>query len=83
MFIESIRSGDRKAANSTGEVWIKRLDYDLSDNLIYQGVSDDPLSADSDETWTIAKYTYSGDNITLIEYRTAVAWEDRAILNWV
>lgn len=84
MFLEPIRSAERFAANYSGEVWIKLLDYDVDGQLIYQGVNPSPTADQDAETWSIAKYTYDGDGqLTSIEYRIASSWTDRAILDWI
>lgn len=67
---------------SGGENQQQRLEYDASNHIIYQGWAQ-PGQADTDITWRIRKFTYSGDNVTNIQFATgspafAFQWTARA-----
>lgn len=52
---------------SGGENLQQIFDYDGSNHVIFQGWSQ-PGQGISDATWRIRKLTYSGDNITNIQF---------------
>jgi len=62
------------------------LDYDTSDNLIYQGQAN-PGASKSASVWRIKKFTYSTGNLTDIQFadgndRFDNIWDDRVSLNY-
>lgn len=79
-FLKTIKSADRHA-DSAGDINVELFEYS-SDLLIYRGVNNDLNALTSADTWHIAKYTYTGTNVTQIEYISDVAWDDRATLDW-
>jgi hypothetical protein len=69
-------------ANAFGTHQFKqRIEYSGS-NPIYVGTAD-PSAAEGDEVWQIKKLTYSGDNVTEINFAQSTAefkfsWTNRA-----
>lgn len=62
------------------------FDYDGSNHLIYQGWAQ-PGQATSASVWRIRKLTYSGDNVTNIQFPSgspafAYVWDDRVSLSY-
>lgn len=68
--------------------YTKRYDYDGSSNLIYEGWAKASLgAATSAASWAIKKYTYTGSNLTLVQWspldsfgipKEASIWDNRA-----
>jgi len=56
--------------------------YDGSGNLIYRCENDLHGAATSATNWTITKYTYGANGITIIEKLTGSV-DNRAALSWV
>lgn len=84
-FLKEIRTSDRFAGEA-GEIKVEKLDYNVSDRVIYRGVNASEHPDEGDLSWYIAKYTWSGENLVQTEYRSGVAWADRAELlggRWV
>lgn len=75
-------------ADAPPEAWTKRYDYDGSGNLIYEGWA--PAftgAATSAAVWAIRKFTYSGSNLTTIQWadgdeRNNNVWDNRASLTY-
>lgn len=61
----------------------KRFAYDASDNLIYMGFHSTKDGLTSNGNWSVWKFTYTGDNLTLIEGPITGIWDNRATLDWV
>ena len=62
----------------------QKFEYDVNDKCIYFGrslVHDASLSAG--ELWWVEKYTWVGDNCTVIEGPFPMNWDDRAAYGWV
>jgi len=62
------------------------LDYDGSGNVIYQGKAR-PGSLKSQAKWQIKKFTYSGSNLTDVQFAGgkdafAYVWNDRNSLSY-
>ena len=62
------------------------LDYDGSGNLIYSGKAE-PGTSKTVGAWQIKKYTYSGDNLTDIQFAGGKGdfiyiWNNRASLSY-
>ena len=57
----------RMAALAEGGGMIQKLEYDAEGKLIYQGFAK-PTTATSTAKWLIKKLTYSGFNVTDIQY---------------
>lgn len=74
---------DQRFADSAGEVVVDLFDYDVNSNLIYRGVSSAEQADENEAIWHIAKYTYSGVDLIRTEFRSNVAWSQRALLNWI
>jgi hypothetical protein len=82
-FFRTIKSPDR-FSQGAGEVILERFDYDISGNLVYQGVVNNTVGPEDSDVWAIAKFTYDGDDrLVRTEYRYLVAWTERAILDWI
>ena len=82
-FFGTFKSPDR-FAQGAGEILLEKFDYDVDGNLIYQGATYSTHGSDSSEIWAVAKYTYNVDGkLTMTEYRYLVAWDERAILDWI
>ena len=72
--------------DNLSESYIYRFDYDGSNNLLYKGRAL-PGSASSDAAWAIQKYTYTGGNLTLIQWANGdnalnKIWDNRAALSY-
>jgi hypothetical protein len=69
---------------SVGDDYVKRFDYDGNGNVIYAGMAA-PGTATSDAGWAIQRYTYTGSNVTLLQWaggtnRLGAIWDNRAAL---
>ena len=74
---------DRLTIAVLGGIWHDvRMEYDVSDLLIYKGTHEKHDMPDTDTDWEIWKYTYDGTNVTRIEGPLRGAWHDRATLSW-
>lgn len=83
-YVESLKTGERLAAQQAGEVVVELLEYDVNGNLIYKGATNDYAANLETNTWYIYKNTYDGDgNLVRRELRQWVAWVDRALLGWI
>jgi hypothetical protein len=66
--------------------YTQALEYDVSSNLIYHGRAA-PGSATGAPSWQIKKFSYSGTNLTAVQYAngssafTAI-WDNRATLGY-
>lgn len=61
---------------------ILKLEYDGSDNLIYEGKAE-AGTATSSNGWLIRKYTWSGSNVTARQWAPFNSvWDDRASLSY-
>ena len=73
----------RDAIIGLNSYWkIQKLDY-TGGPLLYRGVNAKHGALDGDSTWGIWKYTYDGDDLTVIEGPLTWDWTDRANAGWV
>lgn len=57
----------------------KDIMFDPNDSQpTYIGLNFKSGAATSDTTWVVYKFTYSGSNVTRIQKRESVSWDDRA-----
>lgn len=64
----------------------KQIEYDGNNNPLYIGFAK-PGTATSDDEWLILKLTWSGSNVTAIEYAGSAAsydqvWDNRVSLSY-
>ena len=59
-----------------------KLEYDVSDQIIYKGTHYVHGAADGHSKWMITKFTYTGTNLTDIQQLEG-SWTDRATLDWI
>lgn len=77
-------AGDEEFVND--EDLISLFEYDGSNNPVYIGFAE-PGSATSDPAWLIRKLTWSGSNVTAIQYANGSTvfnsiWDNRASLSY-
>ena len=71
-------------ANQAGEVLIELFDYDANGNVIYSGACSFINGSTGEDIWYLYKFSYdSNDNVIRKEVRQLVAWDDRALLDWL
>lgn len=82
-FFRTFKSPDRFSYGA-GEILLENFDYDVSNNLIYQGATYNSQGSDDDEIWALVKFTYDDSNrLIRSEYRYLVSWTERAIQDWL
>jgi len=72
---------------TANERYAVALDYDVNNNLVYHGIAKCG-SSKSAAVWCVKKLTYSGENLTDIQFadgneRFDNVWDDRASLTYL
>lgn len=78
--------GMRPIAVESTESYLQRFDYDANGNAIYLGRADIG-SLSSEAKWQIKRLSYSGSNVTIIEFASSTdafnqAWDSRTSLTY-
>jgi len=60
----------------------KRMDWDVSGNLVYMGQNATAGVAEADTKWRISKLTWTSGNLTRIEGPLTGSWTGRAAILW-
>jgi hypothetical protein len=73
----------REAQIGLDAYWrVKRFAYNLSEFIEYMGCNNRLDAEITADTWAIWKYTYSGNNVSIIEGPITGVWDNRATLDW-